>query len=242
MPPDLSPIFTCKVNLGTQKIRHFFIIIILDSPSDRNTTCKFPATEDYRVFHKIIFRGCPRYGRVILVSRYSVLTADNWSQLWCPICVHYQFSCAAKTRLRHPSLPFDSLPYPTQPPAQSVGTYARSITWQANEKRLTILMSMGLKHRRCFLPTRHLTCWLTERSFSLLKGQCPDYAHARASSVFSLKDNRTVILTRQDFLPDRTADGDLLFTILSNILDFRRSFSSYLNFNSRYEDSSRFCR
>ena len=51
-----------------------------------------------------------------------------------------------------------------------------------------------------------------------LKGQCPDCAHARASSVFSSKDNRTVILTRQDFLPDRTADGELLFTI-SNILD-----------------------
>ena len=30
----------------------------------------------------------------------------------------------------------------------------------------------------------------------ILKGQCPDYAHARASSVFSSKDNRTVILTR----------------------------------------------
>ena len=50
----------------------------------------------------------------------------------------------------------------------------------------------------------------------LLKGQCPDYAHARASAVFSSKDNRTVILTRQDFLPDRTADGDLLFTISSS--------------------------
>ena len=60
----------------------------------------------------------------------------------------------------------------------------------------------------------------------MLKGQCPDYAHARASSVFSSKDNRTVILTRQDFLPDRTADGDLLFTFSSNILDFRRSFWS----------------
>ena len=45
-----------------------------------------------------------------------------------------------------------------------------------------------------------------------------DCAHARASSVFFFsKDNRTVILTRQDFLPDRTADGDLLFT-------FRGSF------------------
>ena len=51
-----------------------------------------------------------------------------------------------------------------------------------------------------------------QRKASALKGQCPDYAHARASSVFSSKDNRTVILTRQDFLPDRTADGDLWFT------------------------------
>ena len=50
-----------------------------------------------------------------------------------------------------------------------------------------------------------------------LKGQCPDYAHARASSVFCSKDNRTVILTRQDFLPDRIADGDLLSTFSSNI-------------------------
>jgi len=63
-----------------------------------------------------------------------------------------------------------------------------------------------------------------------LKGQCPDYAHARASSVFSS------ILTRQDFLPDCTADGDLLFTFSRNILDFRRSLSSYLKFGSRHED------
>ena len=61
-----------------------------------------------------------------------------------------------------------------------------------------------------------------------LKGQCPDYAHARASSVFSSKDNRTVKLTRQDFLPDRTADRDLLFIFPSNILDFQRRLSSYI--------------
>ena len=65
----------------------------------------------------------------------------------------------------------------------------------------------------------------------VLKGQCPDYAHARASSVFSSKDNRAVILTRQDFLPDRTADRVLLLIFSSNILDFhdRRSLSSYIN-------------
>ena len=43
-----------------------------------------------------------------------------------------------------------------------------------------------------------------------------DYAHARASSAFSSKDNRTVLLTRQDFIPDRTAEGDLLFTFSLN--------------------------
>ena len=57
-----------------------------------------------------------------------------------------------------------------------------------------------------------------------LKGQCPDYAHGRASPDFSSKDNRTVIFTRQDFLPDRTADGDLFFTFSSNVFDFEEAF------------------
>ena len=56
------------------------------------------------------------------------------------------------------------------------------------------------------------------------------------------QDNRTVILTGQDFLPDRTVDGDLLSTFASNILDFRRSLSPYFKFGSRHEDSSRFYR
>ena len=38
----------------------------------------------------------PRHGQVILVSGYPVLTAVNWSQHWCAICVQYQFSCATK--------------------------------------------------------------------------------------------------------------------------------------------------
>ena len=69
-----------------------------------------------------------------------------------------------------------------------------------------------------------------------LKGQCPDYAHARASSIFPSKDNRTVILTPQDYLPDHTADGDLLFIFSSNILDFQRSLSSYLKIGTWHED------
>ena len=38
----------------------------------------------------------PRYGQVILVSGYPVLTAVNWSQHWCAICVQYQSSCAPR--------------------------------------------------------------------------------------------------------------------------------------------------
>ena len=38
----------------------------------------------------------PQYGQVILVSGYPVLTAVNWSQHWCTICVQYQSSCATK--------------------------------------------------------------------------------------------------------------------------------------------------
>ena len=75
-----------------------------------------------------------------------------------------------------------------------------------------------------------------------LKGQCPDCAHTRASSgLFFKRQQNYVILTRRDFLPDRTVDGDLFFTFASDFLDFRRSFSSYLKFGSRHEDSSRFC-
>ena len=50
---------------------------------------------------------------------------------------------------------------------------------------------------------------------------------------FLLNDDRTVILSRQDFFPDRTADG-ALFVVYS--------LSSYLKFGSRHEGSSRFYR
>ena len=51
-------------------------------------------------------------------------------------------------------------------------------------------------------------------------------AHLRI--ICSFLKRQTVILTRQDFLLDRTADGDLLVTFSNNILDFRRSPSPYL--------------
>ena len=38
----------------------------------------------------------PRFSQVILVSGYPVLTAVNWSQHWCAICVQYQSSRAPR--------------------------------------------------------------------------------------------------------------------------------------------------
>ena len=96
------------------------------------------------------------------------------------------------------------------------------------EKSATILQRMQRSVISSTLNiARSFKFLLRQRGLSL-KGQCPDYAHARASSVFSSKDNRTVKLTRQDFLPDRTSDRDLLFIFSSNILDFRKGLSSYI--------------
>ena len=72
-----------------------------------------------------------------------------------------------------------------------------------------------------------------------LKGRCPDYAHARALSVFSSKDNRTVILTRQDFLPDRTVDRDLLFIFSSK--NFRLSKKSFVLYKNLARGSKTYC-
>ena len=77
----------------------------------------------------------PRYGHVIRGSGYSVLTAVNWPYCECPI--------HATTRLRHPSLPFDSLPYPTRTICRRVCTYVRSVNHVTTiEKRLTIFYDL----------------------------------------------------------------------------------------------------
>ena len=65
----------------------------------------------------------------------------------------------AKTRLRHPSLPFDSLPYPTHTIRKRVHTYAWSITWQPNEEVDHILRVWGSVSRAlcvCGSPTSML--------------------------------------------------------------------------------------
>ena len=66
------------------------------------------------------------------------LSIDHFVNVQCTWCG------LAKTRLRHPSLPIDSLLYPTLRRVRTyVRTYARSITWQPNEKRLTIFYEHG---------------------------------------------------------------------------------------------------
>ena len=69
-----------------------------------------------------------RCGQVILVRGYPVLTAVNWSQYWCPICVHYQFSCALelarKYEIEHWSWP------------------SKTINWSADSFQINHVTSM----------------------------------------------------------------------------------------------------
>ena len=97
-----------------------------------------------------------------------------------------------------------------------------SFTPSYGVKELTNNHHTALKRFSCCL--NKFCFFVIVALISFIKGQCPDYAHARASAVFSSKDNGTVILTRQDFLPDRTADGNLLFTFSINIFDFEEVF------------------
>ena len=50
----------------------------------------------------------------------------------------------AKTRLRHPSLPFESLPYPTRTICRRVRTYVRSVNHNQAKRDWPYSMSMGL--------------------------------------------------------------------------------------------------
>ena len=52
----------------------------------------------------------PRYDYGIMVSGYPVLTAVNWPYCECPMLKMWTWQDTPET----PSLPFDSLPYPTR--------------------------------------------------------------------------------------------------------------------------------
>ena len=93
-----------------------------------------------------------RYWSVAIL--FWQLSIDHIVNVQCKRCG------LGKTRLRHPSLPFDSLPYPTRTICRRVRTYARSITWQPNEKRLTIFYEYGaLFHARFTRVGAPLSQW-----------------------------------------------------------------------------------
>ena len=82
------------------------------------------------------------------------------------------------------------------------------------EFELVILVGKEFQRRGPVNIRERNPYWVVLDRSSDLKAQCPDCGHVRVASVFSSKDNRAVILTRQDFLPDRTANEDLLFTFV----------------------------
>ena len=93
----------------------------------------------------------PRYGHGILVSGYPVLTAFNWPYI-------YKRCGLAKTRLRDPSLPFDSLPYPTRTICRRVRTYVRTLGQSRDNQAKRggpYSISMGLCPRRASRAQEH---------------------------------------------------------------------------------------
>ena len=97
-----------------------------------------------------------RYGHRILVSGYPVLTAENWPYCECFVNVQCKRYGLAKTRLRHPSLPFDSLPYTTGTFRRRVRMYARTLGQSRDnqtKRGWPYSMSMGL------YPTCALRAW-----------------------------------------------------------------------------------
>ena len=88
------------------------------------------------------------------------------------------------------------------------------------EFELVILVGKEFQRRGPVNIRERKPYWVVLDRTSDLKEQCPDCGHVRVASVFSSKDNRAVILTRQDFLPDRTANEDLLFTFVVFFLKY----------------------
>ena len=85
----------------------------------------------------------PRYAQVILVSGYPVSTAVNWSQHWCPKCVHYQFSCAPKLAGK----------YEIEHWCPVVRTDGRcTVTWLPNFLGWVDFLSYGAPRRACGAP------------------------------------------------------------------------------------------
>ena len=101
-----------------------------------------------------------RYGPGILVSGYPVLTAVNWPYSQCPILKMWTCQDTPET----PSLPFDSLPYPTRTICRRVRMYVRTLG-QSRENQTKrgwpYSMSMGLcptRAKRAWAP--HLYLWI----------------------------------------------------------------------------------
>ena len=89
----------------------------------------------------------PQYGHMIVISGYPVLTAVNGPFCEFPIYKMWTHQDTPETPLP-PSLLIVSTTPPLQFVDAYVRTYVRSITWQPNEKRLTIFYEYGARRAR----------------------------------------------------------------------------------------------
>ena len=170
-----------------------------------------------------------RYWSVAIL--FWQLSIDHIVNVQCKRCG------LGKTLLRHPSLPFDSLPYPTRTIRRRVRTYvctyARSITWQPKEKRLTIIYGYGALSNARFarLGAPLLISWLKERYV------CTDLLWLCTSRQFSgdqerEQDSLSRMTNRPAVDDDFSSFSDFFFFYCSKtneVADFRKGIQSYEN-------------
>ena len=102
------------------------------------------------------------------------------------------------------SPPFDSLPYPTRAICRRVRTYARSVTWQPKEKRLTIFYEYGaLSHARFAregAPLWNLaTIPLNNERLSHVNSKFPTKKIANCSPYFTASQDINNLETQRSF-------------------------------------------
>ena len=80
-------------------------------------------------------------------------------------------------------------PTNARPKLENVFIMSRNVYFKGFLFPLGSVLVAGMCEKRSYREFRSNTSVIWRRQ---LKGQCPDYTHARASSVFSSKDNRAV--------------------------------------------------
>ena len=130
----------------------------------------------------------PRYGQVMLVSGYPVLTAVRWSQHWCAICVQYHFSrtpkLARKCEIEH-WLPCG---------AEGQAGWRCTVTWLPNFLGWVDLLTHGALQARFARQNSAIKLWGFELSPWSNKISAQNFKHYMTSMDRKMSPRSTQVM------------------------------------------------